>query len=140
CSKYTGRDRLINTKYSAVSISVKYKVLLVLGILSLFSILLGLEEMFNKTSVEFLLENRGLREETSSLLIRRKVIYNIPLATFIYYLSIESEKKNKSLLFILLLFVLITKNPLLEKRNGLGPTYLLILFIYFQNFLKGNFR
>jgi hypothetical protein len=71
-------------------------------------------------------------------MIVRKFLLFLPSATFLILLH-ETLRSGRKLLFsrvfvLLLLGILVavTENPFTEKRNGLGPVYLSLLFIFFE--------
>ncbi len=84
----------------------------------------------------------------SDLLIRKKVLFVVPLAGIIlgsYYLKSSrwSPSRWLSILFIIaLLFVILMllKNPLTEKRNALGPIYLLLIFLFYPKLMNSNVK
>ncbi|MEO9502338.1 O-antigen polymerase [Nonlabens ulvanivorans] len=84
----------------------------------------------------------------SYLLIVKKVLFLMPLAGVI--LCIDYYKNSKintqkwilatAMLFFLIALVLLFKNPLTEKRNALGPIYLLLLFLFVPKLLNSNVK
>jgi hypothetical protein len=75
---------------------------------------------------------------TPTDMIVRKFLLFLPSATFLILLH-ETLRSGRKLLFsrvfvLLLLGILVavTENPFTEKRNGLGPVYLSLLFIFFE--------
>lgn len=72
-------------------------------------------------------------------LLKYKVIYFIPFALLGVYLASDSKK---SLIFIVIVvsFVLITKNPMFERRNAVGPVYLTILVLLFPSLVQSGRR
>jgi hypothetical protein len=79
---------------------------------------------------------------TPSDMIIRKFLLFLPSATLLLLLH-ETLRSGRKLLFsrvcvLLLLIVLValTENPFTEKRNGLGPVYLSLLFISFESRLR----
>jgi hypothetical protein len=79
---------------------------------------------------------------TPSDMIIRKFLLFLPSATLLLLLH-ETLRSGRKLLFsrvcvLLLLVVLValTENPFTEKRNGLGPVYLSLLFILFESRLR----
>lgn len=81
-------------------------------------------------------------------LIFKKIFFTLPLAGLVLckYFFDTKKKYNQAwlvnLVFISIIFVLIiiTKNPLIEKRNALGPVYLLIVFLFFPLLLNSNVK
>lgn len=84
----------------------------------------------------------------SDLLIRKKVLFVLPLAGIVlgvYYLKTTQLNTSKWLMIVLsiallvvLLFIL--KNPLTEKRNALGPIYLLLIFLFYPKLMNSNVK
>lgn len=111
-------------------------VLIVLIFLSFLACIFAIEEMMNKTSLLYLLENAGFEEDISDIMIRKKILYNIPLSAFVYLISIKKIKYRSLFLVLCLVLIFITKNPLLERRNGLGATYFLIFYYFIESYVK----
>lgn len=61
--------------------------------------------------------------------IRHKVGYVIPFAVLGFYLSTKRQRWSLLLIAILVIFVLLSKNILLDRRNSLGPIYLSLVFL-----------
>ncbi|GAK88231.1 hypothetical protein JCM19297_2744 [Nonlabens ulvanivorans] len=84
----------------------------------------------------------------SHLLIVKKVLFLMPLAGAIlcidYYRNSKIDTQKWILatvmLFFLIALVLLFKNPLTEKRNALGPIYLLLIFLFFPKLLNSNVK
>ncbi len=84
----------------------------------------------------------------SELLIWKKVMFLIPLAGVILsYQYLKSRNKNyfnTSVIYVLMvLFVFLLfwfKNPLTEKRNALGPIYILLIFLFYPKILNNNIK
>jgi hypothetical protein len=75
---------------------------------------------------------------TPTDMIVRKFLLFLPSATILILLH-ETLRSGRKLLFsrvcvLLLLGILVaaTENPFTEKRNGLGPIYLTLIFIFFE--------
>jgi oligosaccharide repeat unit polymerase len=79
-------------------------------------------------------------------MIIRKFLLFLPSATLLILLheTIRSERKvlfsRLCALLLLLVLVVVTENPLTEKRNGLGPIYLSLIFIFFELQLRSQNR
>lgn len=75
---------------------------------------------------------------TPVLLASRKFLFFVPTALFLIALAdFKSSSARRSFLHVLLLvllfgLVMATQNPGTEKRNGLGPVYLAVLFLLFR--------
>ena len=98
-------------------------------------------------SVYFMIESFGsssINASNSALnLLRSKVIFLIPfIALCLIILRTDKNFKYfKALAFILLICVVLTKNPFLDRRNALGPVYLTLFLVYLLsiNFKFKNF-
>ncbi|UKM65592.1 O-antigen polysaccharide polymerase Wzy [Flavobacteriaceae bacterium GSB9] len=85
-------------------------------------------------------------ESISILLIRKKVLFLIPLGAIA--LIFRYLKKNRKIttntfisylmLIILLSFLLFFKNPLTEKRNALGPIYITLIYLFYPKLINTN--
>jgi hypothetical protein len=81
-------------------------------------------------------------------LVFKKIFYTIPLAGIVMSKWIFNRKGistqtwilNLFICFILFLLVLIVKNPLIEKRNALGPIYLMLLFLFYPRIFNSNVK
>lgn len=84
----------------------------------------------------------------SQLLIVKKVLFLLPLAGVI--LCVDYYKKANittqkwiivtAMMFFLTTLLFLFKNPLTEKRNALGPIYLLLLFLFVPKLLNSNVK
>jgi hypothetical protein len=79
-------------------------------------------------------------------MIIRKFLLFIPSATLLIVLH-ETVRSGRKLQFsrvcvltLLFLLVVATENPLTEKRNGLGPVYLSLIFVLFEPKLRSQNR
>ncbi|TDT46082.1 O-antigen polymerase [Fonticella tunisiensis] len=72
--------------------------------------------------------NVGLDVESSTRLIIDKFIFMIPFAYTVLVLTKGKELKHKMHFLFASLMVLIYYNPLVQKRNSLGPILLMIFF------------
>lgn len=74
-------------------------------------------------------------------LLIKKVILSFPYFCLLAFLSTNKIKfSNLGILFILILALLIAKNPLLEKRNAIGPIYLTLFYFAFSKNLGTNIK
>lgn len=98
---------------------------------------------------EYISSNYSALEGTtkSALLIKEKIILMLPFPAFIlgvYYIKKYKNPKNfYAILFmtvLLLVLILLIKNPLTEKRNALGPIYITIAFVLIPKLLNTNFK
>lgn len=146
CSRFRKGENYVSKNLSSdLSISdsdhgSRTVVFYILLVLSFVASIIALQEVLAKTSAEFLLELSQEKEETSALMLRTKVLYNIPLATLVYFFFKRKGKYSILIFCLLFVLILITKNPLIERRHALGPTYLLILFVVFDKWFNSNRR
>lgn len=85
---------------------------------------------------------------TTELLIWKKLLFVVPLGGIIlsvqYYNSTRGSFKNLlTITFVLILFVMLLlwfKNPLVEKRNALGPIYISIIYLFIPRLLNSNVK
>lgn len=85
---------------------------------------------------------------TTALLIWKKLLFVVPLGGV--FLSVQyykcARRSSKNLLaiaLVLILFLLLLlwfKNPLVEKRNALGPIYISIIFLFVPRLLNNNVK
>jgi hypothetical protein len=79
---------------------------------------------------------------TPGMLVVKKFLLFLPSATLLIYLNEMIRTRQKwvfssvCVLIVFLLLLLITENPLTEKRSGLGPVYLSVLFVAFGSHLR----
>jgi hypothetical protein len=81
----------------------------------------------------------------ASLVMHRFLLF-LPSAALLILLH-ETVRSGRKLLFsrvcvllILFLLVIVTENPYTEKRNALGPIYIALLFVLFQNWFATGTR
>jgi heme/copper-type cytochrome/quinol oxidase subunit 2 len=81
----------------------------------------------------------------ASLVINRFLLF-LPSATLLILLH-ETVRSGRKLLFsrvcvllMLFLLVVVTENPYTEKRNALGPIYIALLLVLFQNWFATGTR
>jgi hypothetical protein len=81
----------------------------------------------------------------ASLVINRFLLF-LPSATLLILLH-ETVRSGRKILFsrvcvllLLLLLVIVTENPYTEKRNALGPVYIALLLVLFQNWFAAGTR
>jgi hypothetical protein len=81
----------------------------------------------------------------ASLMMNRFLLF-LPTATLLILLH-ETVRSGRKLLFsrvcvllLLLLLVIITENPYTEKRNAIGPVYIGLLLVLFQNWFATGSR
>ncbi len=84
----------------------------------------------------------------TSLLIWKKLLFVVPLGGVIlsvhYYKRAKMTSKNLLLLgllfFTFFLLLIWFKNPLVEKRNALGPIYISLIYLLFPRLLNSNVK
>ena len=79
--------------------------------------------------------------ETYQMLIINKFLFSIPIFLIAFLITQKNEFKKPLYitLFLLSAFLLIfVKNPIMERRNAIGPLYLAILFIMGKKFINKN--
>jgi hypothetical protein len=105
-------------------------------------------------SYPFIIEELARPEYISSSfspgaqLIQKKILFVIPLAGIVLckYLfdrkgiSTQTWVINLALTGVLLILLLYFKNPLVEKRNALGPIYLLLIFLFYPRLFNSNVK
>ncbi len=87
-------------------------------------------------------------ESVASLLIKKKVLFLIPLGAIAICYNYLSKKKKLTPNFLTVAFILIglvvclliLKNPFTEKRNALGPIYITLLFIFGNKLINSNVK
>lgn len=78
-------------------------------------------------------------EDLIKNLFKQKIIFLIPFVTLSIYLSDNLKSRSLMIVFALLLMVFITKNPIFDRRNSLGPIYLSLISIAFP-YLVSNVK
>jgi hypothetical protein len=136
----------INSTITVIERQTKYSTPLVILVLFLLCVIIV------ATNFNYLLEDitksiyDNKIESVFSLLLKKKVLFYIPLGAIGYTLA-YLKRKNKintntlvaaiillSLVFILFFF----KNPLTEKRNALGPIYIALIYIFKPKLINTN--
>ena len=82
------------------------------------------------------------------LLVLKKVFFLIPLAAIIlcvqYFKNHFKINANSLIIFVSMLvsiaLLLWFKNPLVEKRNALGPIYITLIFLFYPKVLNTNLK
>ena len=119
--------------------------ILVFFIISILILVINMDFILN----EYLSNNYQMLEGTtkSALLIKEKILFMIHFPAFILGMQyIKRNKKTKNfyimliITFLLLVLILVIKNPLTEKRNALGPIYITIIFLIIPKLLNTNFK
>jgi hypothetical protein len=81
-------------------------------------------------------------------LVFKKILFVLPLAGIVLIKSIFDKKGVSTqtwffaavIFLILFFFLFLFKNPLVEKRNALGPIYFLLIFLFFPKILNSNVK
>jgi hypothetical protein len=81
-------------------------------------------------------------------LILKKILYTIPLAGIVICKLIFDRRGistqvwfiNLIFLGVLFFLLVVVKNPLIEKRNALGPIYLLVAYLFFPRLFNSNVK
>lgn len=90
----------------------------------------------------------GIKQSVFSLLIKKKVLFLIPFgAIVIAYRYLKNKKKvttNTFIIFFVFLalmsILLLLKNPLIEKRNALGPIYICLIYLFYPKIINSNVK
>ncbi|WP_298323431.1 O-antigen polymerase [uncultured Dokdonia sp.] len=85
---------------------------------------------------------------TTALLLWKKLLFVVPLGGIIlsvqYYKNAKSSSKNLlAIALVLMIFVMLLlwfKNPLVEKRNALGPIYISIIYLFIPGIFNSNVK
>jgi hypothetical protein len=145
---YVGAKSLIKNKDEVVSRlkdkNRSYQVLLFIALSVIILIVSWPFIMDELTRPNWLVSEYSV----SNLLIRKKVLFLIPLAGIvlgIHHLKNSKLNMSKWLLLvigiaILIALLLVFKNPLTEKRNALGPIYLLLIFLFYPRLMNSNVK
>jgi len=91
--------------------------------------LMGMWALYVMLSTDVDLTEDAAEVENITTTLRHKIGYVIPFAVLGYYLSILRHRRSLVLVALLILFVLLSKNIFLDRRNALGPVYLSVLFL-----------
>lgn len=128
--KYFSSKKL-EIKYNSVPTDINLGALVLLAALSIVVSAFALNDlrnMFSQTVVDALL---------SEQLLKSKVAYMVPFVALALLLQTK-HRKNILLIAVLLICVLLTKNPLMEKRNAIGPAYLALLVMAFPKIISSG--
>ncbi|MDG1315031.1 MAG: hypothetical protein P8P29_05860, partial [Flavobacteriaceae bacterium] len=118
-------------------------VILALLVICFFITLLNYEYLLNDISNSvYVIKD----ESTSSLLLKKKFLFFIPLAGIVIALKyLQTRNKiNRNTVFILfflitfLILLVFFKNTFTEKRNTLGPIYISLIYLFFPKLLNSN--
>ncbi|WP_240642089.1 O-antigen polysaccharide polymerase Wzy [Nonlabens xiamenensis] len=81
-------------------------------------------------------------------LVFKKIVFSIPIAAIVLCKLIFDKKSISTQTWIInclvcgaiIFFLFILKNPLVEKRNALGPVYLLLIFLFYPKLVNSNLK
>ncbi len=81
-----------------------------------------------------------------SLLLRKKVLFLIPLGVIVITYRYLKEKNTITdntiisflILILLVILLLVFKNPFTEKRNALGPIYITLIYLFYPKLINSN--
>ena len=136
-TKYSriGNRKLPKSSNQEIGKFFTFYLLLILSVISTYIALIEITELISSLNI-----NAGEEEATATALLRKKVLYNIPIACLIYSKTLKFKNSKYRIFFIviLLLLVILTKNPVIERRSGLGPTYLMLLYLFLPNWFNTN--
>ena len=141
--KYKSVSVFLNKKEYSFNLALKLTIFILIILL-----IITLYLFFKFVSIQEILEFnlrllKKTDEELSSLLIIfTKLFFSFSLVIFSLIFLFKKELKKTTfiiLLFISFIFLILTKNPFLEKRNAIGTVYLTILFILLPEKYKNNF-
>jgi len=118
-------------------------VILVLFIFCIIILKLNLNYVIDDISQSIYIKNE---ESVSSLLIKKKVLFLVPLGAIAFTHAYLKKKKgfntNTMIAFMILILLVIVlfffKNPLTEKRNALGPIYIALIYIFTPKLINSN--
>jgi magnesium-transporting ATPase (P-type) len=125
----------------------KHSTIAILAILLLCTLVIYFNYEYVITNIlESIYTTNAKSESVSSLLLRKKFLFFLPLAGVVATISYLKEKNklstNTIVIFIcLLLFIvmlLFLKNIFTEKRNTLGPIYIALIYLFYPKLLDSN--
>jgi hypothetical protein len=115
-------------------------VFIVLLFVSFFSALIATREALTKINeLDFLIQD----DQQFFVVIKGKIFYMLPftvLMIFIFKYHNKFSTKHKLLFVVLLVFVLMSKNVIIDRRNALGPVYLSIVLLILPDKFKSNYN
>ena len=127
---------------------LKYDALLPMQILIITAICF----LFFVVSFSFVLEElrrpnwMPFNYSIAKLLVYKKVLFMLPLAGVVlcveYVLKSKKKLKEWGLIIFMMIFLFVLlfwfKNPLIEKRNALGPLYFCVLYLFIPKVWNSN--
>jgi hypothetical protein len=133
-------ERLPATDAAAADSQQEFTALAVAVALAICVVVVGLAAPSAYHSVE-----NSVAATPTSLVIKRFLLF-LPTATLLILLN-ETVRSGRKVLFsrvcvllLLLVLVLITENTYTEKRNAIGPVYIALLMVLFQNWFANRAR
>ena len=141
-----GRRRI--SKITLNSNNYYKRLPLTIMILLVFSFLIAIVSFGFVKNEMIKASGMSLDVSTGLFLLWKKVLFLVPFAGII--LCVEYYKKNKKtslnllyLVMVLVLFISLLiwfKNPLVEKRNALGPIYITLIYLFIPKLLNSNVK
>lgn len=123
--------------------SSNFKQVKILPVLIILSIIIAHKGFSEVITIFSTLQNELEIDsnERIMLIFERKVMNMIPFVTLAIFLLIKRKNTYLTLMFIVILVcVFLTKNPLLDRRNALGPIYISLLILMFKDYFTKNIR
>lgn len=138
-----GKNRLQQLAIPKVSRTLRTTIILIF--ISVIILIFGLPFILEELARPEYLKSTY---SAGSQLIHKKILFVIPLAGIVLIKSVFDKKKLSTqtwfiaavILTVLLVFLFFFKNPLVEKRNALGPIYFLLIFLFFPKLLNTNVK
>ena len=125
----------------------KHSTIAILAILLLCILVVYFNYEYVITNIfESIYTTNAKSESVSSLLLRKKFLFFLPMAGVVASISYLKEKNklstNTIVIFICLLvfmvMLLFLKNIFTEKRNTLGPIYIALIYLFYPKLLNSN--
>lgn len=145
---YFKKKRLVNSLLlDEKLVFYKHSTIAILVILLLCTLVVCFNYEYVITNIfESIYITNAKSESVSSLLLRKKFLFFLPLAGVVASISYLKEKNklstNTIVIFICLLvfivMLLFLKNIFTEKRNTLGPIYIALIYLFYPKLLDSN--
>lgn len=123
--------------------SIDFQKIKILPILIILSIVISQKAFSEMTTIFSTLQNEFEIDSNERIMVmfERKVMNMIPFVTLSAFVITERRNTYLVLIFaILLICIFLTKNPLLDRRNALGPIYISLLILMFKDYFTKNIR
>lgn len=118
------------TNLDSLNFNIFKKVSFLMLLITIILIPFVIDYYFNKVEDSF---------SKSISLIITKYLFFIPVFPFFFYL-IYRKNVSAILIFITFVILILFKNPLIEKRNAIGPIYMMICTILFPSLKNSNVK